>query len=110
MDTIGKNLKTLREGFGFTQEQLAEFLGVNRVEISYYENGSRNVPLETLIRISDLFGVAIEVFLDADVNIASIHTAIAFRANDLKSEDLSKIEEFQKIVRNYLKMQKLLNG
>jgi transcriptional regulator with XRE-family HTH domain len=109
MDTIGSNIKTLREGFGLTQEQVAQYLGINRVEVSYFEGGSRKAPLAVLIRLSDLFGVNLDVLIEQDVNIADINTAIAFRANDLQKEDLGKIEAFQKFIRNYLKMERLLN-
>ena len=41
---IGNNLQLLRKKLGFTQEEIAEFLGTTRVELSYYETGARTVP------------------------------------------------------------------
>jgi transcriptional regulator with XRE-family HTH domain len=35
------DVKTLREGLGWTQEQLAEYLGLDRSSVSRIENGQK---------------------------------------------------------------------
>lgn len=42
---LGKNLKLFREKLGLSQQQLADYLEINREEVSYYENAQRNMPL-----------------------------------------------------------------
>ena len=53
---IGENLKKIRELSGFTQDQAAKFIGVERSAYSNYEGGTREVPYHILENISNLFG------------------------------------------------------
>ena len=41
---IGENLKKIRELSGFTQEQIAKSIGIERSAYSNYEGGTREVP------------------------------------------------------------------
>ena len=55
MNTItGRNLKALREANGYTQEKMAEYLGVGRSAYANYEVGDRETPLEVLQKAADL--------------------------------------------------------
>ena len=52
---IGDNLKRIRELSGFTQEQTAKSVGIERSAYSNYEGGTREVPYDVLERISNIF-------------------------------------------------------
>ena len=52
--TIGKRLRSIRESTGFTQEQVAKYLGTKREIISYIETGARPVNTLMLRRLADL--------------------------------------------------------
>lgn len=65
---IGNNLKRLREMKGFSQEIVAERIGVSRQAVSKWENGTSNPSTENLIQLSKLF----EVDLDALTNDKAI--------------------------------------
>lgn len=56
MDTA-KKLVMLREKFGFTQDELAEKLFVDRSTISKWENGARLPDRYNVERLSHIFGV-----------------------------------------------------
>ncbi len=60
MGQFSKRLKTLREGVGLNQSQLAEKLGVSRGSISYYENGERVPDIDFLYRVSKYFDVSFD--------------------------------------------------
>ena len=45
---VGENLKKTRELSGFTQEQVAKSIGVERSAYSNYESGVREVPFHLL--------------------------------------------------------------
>lgn len=105
---IGNNLKMYREKFGLTQEILAEYLGINREEISYYENGKRIAPTQVLSEAAKLFGIDEFDFFETDMESSGIKVALAFRADTLGVEDLRQIADFRKIVLNYLKMKQTL--
>ena len=53
---IARNLKALRNANGYTQDNIAEFLGISRSTYSNYEDGDREVPLEVLEKAAALFG------------------------------------------------------
>ena len=56
-------LKTIRKSKGFTQQALADALGVERATVGMWEIG-RNVPtVENLCRLADLFGVSTDALL-----------------------------------------------
>ena len=52
MRDIGKNIKTLREGKGMTQEELAQALFVTRQTVSNYETGRSRPDIEMLLSIA----------------------------------------------------------
>ena len=56
-------LKELREKKGLNQQQLADELGLQRNTISRYETGKREPDQETLLRLSDFFGVSVDYLL-----------------------------------------------
>ena len=49
MILFAKRLKEKRKEMGFTQKQLGEMIGVTKVSICCYENGTRTPTLDTLI-------------------------------------------------------------
>lgn len=105
---IGANIRVLREANKYTQSEVATFLGLNdHVTISYYENGDRNIPLDHLKKIADLFGVELTALFVEDPNERTINKVFAFRKEDLNEKDFSIIAEFNKIVKNYIKLIRL---
>ena len=57
-------LKSLRKKYGYTQEQLADKLGVAKSTISMYENGNREPDFEMLEAIADVFNVSLGDLVD----------------------------------------------
>lgn len=55
--------KLLRTKNGYTQDELAEMLGISRSSVSMYENGNREPDLKTLEAIADLFKVDMDYLL-----------------------------------------------
>lgn len=56
-------IRELREQHGYTQRQLAEKLGMLQPQYFRYEQGTRDVPSELLIRLADIYGVSIDYLL-----------------------------------------------
>jgi transcriptional regulator with XRE-family HTH domain len=59
---FGKNLRTIRESKGFTQEQLANELGLEIFQISRIERGVINTSIYTLYQVSTFFDIDIKEF------------------------------------------------
>ncbi|MDO8929802.1 MAG: helix-turn-helix transcriptional regulator [Bacteroidota bacterium] len=105
--TIGKNIKDFRTRLGINQQELADYCEISRELISMYESGKRDVSLLHLEKISEFTNIDIEVFLEENPTEIKPDLALAFRANELSSEDRKSIAFFKEIVKNYLKMKKL---
>lgn len=65
MDTkkIGSFLKNLRKENNMTQEQLGERIGVTNKTISRWETGNYMPPVESLVLLSDIYGISINEIL-----------------------------------------------
>lgn len=57
---FGKRFKELRTKNGYTQEMLAEFLGIEARQISRIETGKCFTSLENLNKIADLYHIEIK--------------------------------------------------
>ena len=106
---IGENLKNYRLKLGLTQDQVAEFLDVDRSMISLFENADREISMIHLSKYSNLYGVDIDDLLEVDSIHRQANMAFAFRSNGIETEDLKSIAEFQKVVKNYITMIGLVN-
>ncbi|MFD0767148.1 helix-turn-helix domain-containing protein [Mucilaginibacter lutimaris] len=58
--TIGRNVRILRELKGWTQQELANRCSVNAEQISRIENARRDYMFSTLLEVCDALGVTIE--------------------------------------------------
>lgn len=105
--TTGLVIKGLREKYGYTQEKVAEYLGIKREMISFYENEGREITIEILEKLSDLFGVELDVFFVDNVDEALTEVVFAYRKDDLDNNDMENMATFGKIVKNYLKINNL---
>jgi len=106
---IGSNIRHFRERMNLSQSQLAQYLGVTREEISYYETGKRSLPSKHLSKAANLFCIDEYDLFENDPEMHAINVALAFRTDNVSPEDLPLIANFQKIVRNYINMTKKLN-
>ena len=105
---IGQRLATVRTSLGFTQKQVANYLGTVRETISYLESGARPVTTATLIKLADLYGYRVSYFIDESDTENTPNVAIAFRTNDLSEHDLVIIAEVKRIASNMCSLHKLL--
>jgi transcriptional regulator with XRE-family HTH domain len=103
---IGSNLQTFRIRLGLTQDQIAEFLEVDRSLIAHYERG-KEVTYVHLKKFANLFNIEVEDLFEENVALRELNFAFAFRADGLDNTDLKSISEFQKVVRNYIEMSKM---
>lgn len=78
--SIGTNLKRLREINGFSQELIAEKTGVSRQAVSKWENDISSPSTDNLIKLSNLFGVDIDVLIKGDV-VSSKNEKKIFKEN-----------------------------
>lgn len=66
MIKLEEKLQLLRKQNGYSQEQLADKIGIARQTISKWENGQAVPELNGLIRLSDLYGITIDRLVKDD--------------------------------------------
>ena len=54
----------LREDRDLKQQDLADYLNCSQVCYSRYENGQRDIPLETISKIADFYNVSVDYLLN----------------------------------------------
>ena len=94
MENSGKRLKFLRKSWGFTQKEMADYLGLAQGQIAKMENGSRSIRPEAVEKICLLFNINPEWFLygEGSSNFKRAHIA--------KGTNLETISKMNKIIRN----------
>ena len=65
--TLGEKLSKLRKEYNYTQEQLAEILGVSRQSISKWESDIAYPETEKLIELGKLFECSMDYLLKEDI-------------------------------------------
>ena len=66
---IGKRLKELRMKRGFSQQELGTAIGVTKVSICGYENGTRLPTLDNLVKISEVLETTADYLLGREVPV-----------------------------------------
>ncbi|NJO85263.1 MAG: helix-turn-helix transcriptional regulator [Blastochloris sp.] len=54
---IGANLRAMRQRYALKQDQLAAALNVQRAAVTRWEQGTRGLTVDMLLRIADRFGI-----------------------------------------------------
>ncbi|MBS4195379.1 helix-turn-helix transcriptional regulator [Lederbergia citri] len=62
--TLRCNLRRLRESKGYSQKQLAEIVGINRGNISKYENNEAYMNVITMARFAAVLGCTLDDLYD----------------------------------------------
>mgnify|MGYP000521292232 FL=1 len=55
-----QRIQDLRVDSDLSQRQLGEILHISQRSYSHYETGSRNIPIEMLIRLADYYDTTID--------------------------------------------------
>ena len=106
MTQIYEKLKMMREKAGLRQGQIAEYLGVTQTFISKVETGERNLTVDQLENVVNLYGYSLASFTDMEEDPHPIQ--FAFRAQDVSQEDLRVIADIGRIAINSRFMAKTL--
>ena len=64
LEKLGKQIKTIRLGNQFTQEYLAEKVGVHPTYIGKIESGKNNISVKVLYKISKALNVKLKDLFD----------------------------------------------
>ena len=63
MNMFFSRIRDLREDRDWNQTKVAEYLGVRQTTYSKYELGKLPLPVDVLLKLSDLYGVSVDYLL-----------------------------------------------
>ena len=64
---LGSRIRRLRNGLSLSQEELAQRVFVTRQSISNWENDRTYPDIESLLRLSEVFSVSLDILVKGDV-------------------------------------------
>jgi transcriptional regulator with XRE-family HTH domain len=100
--TLGERLREAREYVGFSQEDVAEFLGISRSALSLIESGQRKVDALELKKLAGLYKRPVGYFTGEKIEEVTYSADIAHlarKASDLSSEDREELARFADFLR-----------
>ena len=97
---LNQNILSLRNERGYTQERLADMLGVSTAAVSKWECGNAYPDITLLPKIAEVFGVSVDYLLGYDITSQKSISEIVAQANKLR-KDL-KGDEAEELIRQTL--------
>lgn len=95
MQILGKRLKQLRDEFGFDQKEMGRKLNITSSAYGYYEQGRNEPPLETLVKIAEIFNVTTDYLLGrSDIRENPVYYTLSDKLT-LTQAELLVIERMQ---------------
>ncbi len=94
-------LVRLRKSRGYSQEQLADALGVTRQSVSKWESDQAMPELSKLILLSDMFDVSVDRLIKENMQIKQISEEKACLFHEENNEVSKKLEELTQYVKGY---------
>lgn len=58
-----QRIQDLRTDADMSQKQLSEILHISQRSYSHYETGSRNIPIEMLIRLANYYDISVDYLI-----------------------------------------------
>ncbi len=66
-----ERIRNLREDSDMTQAQIGKYLNITQRSYAHYEAGTRNIPIEILIELADLYQVNLD-YLVGRTNVKDV--------------------------------------
>ena len=103
-------LKELREKAGFSQQALANKIGVSQSTIGMWESGKREPNFETTSKLADFFNCSTDYLLgksdvptSLDEQLANEEFALYGEVHDLTDEEKQRVLDFIKFTKSQRK-------
>jgi transcriptional regulator with XRE-family HTH domain len=99
---LGERLREARAYLGFSQDQVATFLGVSRSALSQIESGRRKVDALELKKLAGLYNRPVELFTGgetAEFSFGSDIKHLARKVSELSPDDREELARFADFLR-----------
>lgn len=90
---IGERIKQARLKKGYTQEQLGNIIGVSKVSVCCYENGSRTPTMAIFLKLSEALDITVDFMLGNDVT--ALNESLEPYSVILSKEDIEILKELK---------------
>lgn len=97
-DNFNENLKKARERKGFSQKDMAEYIGVAKSTYSLYESGNREPGVPTIKKMANVLNVSADELLG--INTEPTVLAAHFDGDEYTEDELEEIRQFAAFVKN----------
>lgn len=99
---MGERLRESRDYLGFSQEEVAKYLGISRSALSNIETGQRKVEALELKKLASLYKRPVAHFTGEDLEAQAVGEEIAHlarKASELSAEDRAELGRFADFLR-----------
>jgi transcriptional regulator with XRE-family HTH domain len=99
---MGERLRQAREYLGFSQEEVAKYLGISRSALSNIETGQRKVDALELKKLGGLYKRPVTNFTgegEEDQAVGDEVAHLARKASELSAEDRAELGRFADFLR-----------
>ena len=93
---IANKLQKLRKEKGYSQEQLAEELGISRQAISKWERAESSPDTDNLICLAKLYGVSLDELLTTDETVEEIRESKLLESEKMAEKNDTKEPKYTK--------------
>lgn len=91
-------LRKLRDKYGYTQQDVADRVGISKPAYRSYENNDRRIPVDVLTRVAALYNVSMDELLGNSYR-SNASTKHIIHGN-FTEEQLQKIQKYAELVSN----------
>ena len=96
---VCNRVKVLRRARGLSQRDIGKMIGVTKVSVCGYENGTRTPSLESLELLADIFEVSTDYLLGRELYVVS--DKVTRYVGSISEEDIEIIKEIKKMPEIY---------
>jgi transcriptional regulator with XRE-family HTH domain len=99
---LSKRIRSIRERLGYSQQRLAELLGISRVTVSQMEAGKRKLSASDLKRLSDILETPADYLLNPDKEPEVVIQGVRENEEPVQSMRVSvpqeKVDKFKEVL------------
>lgn len=95
-EELSARLRELRDKYGYTQQDVADRIGIGKSAYRSYENNDRRIPVDALTRVAALYNVSVDELLGNSVRSNASENIIRGNFTD---EQFEKIQKYAELVR-----------
>ena len=96
---LADKIMTLRKKCGWSQEDLADQLGISRQSVSKWESGMSIPDLEKIVKMSALFGVSTDYLLKDEIEDELPSETLDMDSENLRSVSLEEANSYMNLVK-----------